>query len=47
MLYSVGRVVKIILKNNFTELPKNIDKIFSIAICNAFVECVFSLMGNL
>lgn len=31
----------------FTELPKIIGKIFSIPISNAFVERVFSLMGNL
>lgn len=34
-------------ENNFTELPKIIGKIFSIPISNTFVECVFSLMGNL
>lgn len=33
--------------STFTELPKIIGKIFSIPISNAFVERVFSLMGNL
>jgi len=39
--------VELFKKNNFTELPKIIGKIFSIPISNAFVERVFSLMGNL
>lgn len=39
--------VELFKKNNFTELPKIIGKIFSIPVSNAFVERVFSLMGNL
>lgn len=38
--------VELFKKGNFTELPKIIGQIFSIPISNAFVERVFSLMGN-
>lgn len=39
--------VQIFKESNFSELPKLVGKILSIPVSNAFVERVFSLMGNL